>query len=335
MRAGHLPAAIPRVRRLLLLMASAAAVTAGAQELLLLGGATRERSLRETTHGWAVEYAQGLGENAYATLSWLNEGHVTAHHRDGHAAQLWGRASFLDRRLGAALGIGPYRYFDTEQAGLGASYANDHGWGVVYSAGLTWYADRRWLFHLRANRIDTRTGIDTTMLLAGVGYQLDAPSAPGPRPAAPALAGNTTRNEVALFHGRTILNSFESENSAATAFEYRRGLGPWVEWSAGWLNEGGNGVIRRNGATAQLWLVRPFLDHRLALAAGIGGYLAVNEETGTAGRRSDDDRVSGIATLTASWRLDSRWFARVSWNRVVTGYSRDTDVILMGVGLRF
>ena len=321
-----------RAPLLLLLSVSAVSLAAGAQELLLLGGATRERGLRETTHGWAIEYAHELGADTHATLAWINEGHVTDHHRDGHAAQLWARGLFFDGRLSAALGLGPYRYFDTEQAARGASYANDHGWGLVSSAGLAWHADRRWRFHLRVNRVDTRTSIDTTMLLAGVGLPLD--SAPVQGPAAAPPAGRTTNGEVALFLGRTILNSFGSETSPAVAAEYRRGLGRYVDWTVGWLNEGGNGIIRRNGVTTQLWLARAFLAGTITLGAGAGAYVAVNQEHAAA-VASDDERVSGLVTLTASYRFDPRWFARISWNRVVTRYDRDTDVILLGGGLRF
>jgi len=320
------------LRVLLVLAGIAAAFGADAQELLLLGGATHDSRVSASTYGWAVEYAQGLGEHAYVTLAWLNEGHIQDHHRDGSVAQVWGRVNLFDRRLSLALGIGPYSYFDTAQAEQGASYANDHGWGVIYSAGLTWYTDRRWLFNLRANRIETQTHVDTTMVLLGAGYQLDAPSTPGPRPTAPSIDGQTTQNEVALFVGQTILNSYESENSTAVAAEYRRGLGRYVDWTVGWLHEGGNHIIRREGVTTQLWLVRPFFDDRLTLGAGAGAYFVVSQENNSG---SDDERVSGIITLTGSYRFDPRWFARFSFSRIVTRYDRDTDVLLLGAGYRF
>lgn len=322
-------------RVVLLLAGILTAFSVDAQELLLLGGGTYDSDASKGTYAWAVEYAQGLGEHAYVTLAWLNEGHLDDHHRDGLAAQFWARANLFDRRLSLALGVGPYSYFDTAQAELGASYANDHGWGVIYSAGLTWYTDRRWLFNLRASRIAVKDSVDTTMVLIGAGYQLDAPSVPGPRPSAPPITGKTTNNEVALFLGSTILNSFESESSTAAAFEYRRGVGRYVDLTVGWLHEGGNEIIRREGATAQIWLVRPFLEQRLALGVGAGGYYAVSQENQTANGSKDDERLSGIVTLTASYRFDPRWFARLSWNRIVTRYDRDTDVILLGGGYRF
>ena len=45
--------------------------------------------------------------------------------------------------------------------------------------------------------------------------------------------------------------------------------------------------------------------------------------------------VSGIVTLTASYRFHPHWDLRTSWYRIVTSYDRDTDVLLGGVGYRF
>jgi len=195
-------------------------------------------------YAWSVEYAQGLGEHAYATLSWLNEGHLPDHHRDGPATQMW----------------------DTARTDGAASYANDHGGGLIFSGGLTGYTASRCLFHARANRIETHGKIDTTVVLLAAGDQLAAPDRPGPRPHAPAQTGRTTHNEIAFLFGRAILNSLESESSTAD---------------------------------------------------------------------EEDEYVSGLVTLTFSYRFDRRWLARLSWNRVVTGYDRDTDVILIGGGHRF
>jgi hypothetical protein len=320
------------LRVLFMLVGVLAASAADAQELVLLGGATHNDDLSAPTYGWAVEYAQGLGEHPYVTLAWLNEGHFQDHHRDGPAAQLWGRANLLRRRLSLCFGVGPYSYFDTAQAEQGASYANDHGWGVIFSAGLTWYTDRRWLFNLRVNRIETQTNVDTTMVLLGAGYQLDAPAVPGPRRTAPRVAQQTPRNQVVLFLGQTILNSYESENSTAAAAEYRLGLGRYVDWTAGWLHEGGNHIIRREGVTTQFWLARPFFRDHLTLGVGAGAYFVVSQENDDSG---DDERVSGILTLTGSYRFDPHWVARLSWDRVVTRYDRDTDVILFGGGYSF
>jgi hypothetical protein len=40
-------------------------------------------------------------------------------------------------------------------------------------------------------------------------------------------------------------------------------------------------------------------------------------------------------TMSASYRINQQWSARLSWNRTVTGYDRDTDIIMGGIGYRF
>lgn len=45
--------------------------------------------------------------------------------------------------------------------------------------------------------------------------------------------------------------------------------------------------------------------------------------------------MSGIVSISASYRLSDRWLTRITWNRVVTRYDRDTDVIQAGLGYRF
>jgi hypothetical protein len=47
------------------------------------------------------------------------------------------------------------------------------------------------------------------------------------------------------------------------------------------------------------------------------------------------DKVSVFITMTASYQLSTHWLARASWNRVLTGYNKDSDIFLAGVGYRF
>ena len=52
-------------------------------------------------------------------------------------------------------------------------------------------------------------------------------------------------------------------------------------------------------------------------------------------RSSGDGILSGLVSISASYRFTQHWSARVTWNRVVTRYSRDTDVLLGGIGYWF
>jgi hypothetical protein len=135
--------------------------------------------------------------------------------------------------------------------------------------------------------------------------------------------------------GETILNSFESQTSAAEAIEYRRGLTHWLDGTIGYLHEGSGITARRDGGTAQLWLTRAFLDERLTLGFGAGIYAAIHHGKNGDDRDTGDGILSGLVSVSASYRVTQHWSARVTWNRVVTRYSRDTDVIQGGVGYRF
>jgi hypothetical protein len=314
----------------LLLIGSAASF---AQELSLFGGAIEASGLKEQSYSWAFDYRHGLGEHAAVSFSWLNEGHVTNHHRDGQTVQLWARTSVLGRRLTLAAGAGPYLYYDTTRP-VGTQYADQHGWGGVFSLSATYYTDSRLFYELRVNRVVTGNSIDTTSALFGIGYQLDPPRSPGPLTGAAHQANKTTDNEVTVFVGQTIVNSFNSERSLATSIEYRHGLLTHLDWTVSWLNEGDARLVRRNGIASQLWAVREAFDRRVAIGVGLGPYVALDWHGGST-LPNNRERLSGIITASTAVRVTPRTFVRASWNRVLTDNSRDTDVVLIGAGYRF
>jgi hypothetical protein len=336
------------IRILILLVGILAASTASAQGQLEFGSGATHETNRESTYGWELDYSEELGQHAYMTLGWLNEGHQIDNHRDGLNSQIWARTDLIDSKLSIAAGVGPYFYFDTVRDGPHPSYAqyeNKHGPGLIYSAELTYYLDSPWLLYLRANRVIAESGSNTSMLLLGFGYRFGGrrdraqPSAPPES----SLTEGPLDDELTVALGRTSLNSFVSEGSSAYAVEYRHDLSRHVDWTVGWLEEGENNIIHRDGVTSQFWLVKPLRDDRLVLGIGAGVYVAVDQHDQTfvvmhhqpSGVDSDDDRLSGIISVMATWRFDPRWFIRGSFNRVVTHYDRDADVILLGAGYRF
>lgn len=317
-------------------IAAALAVASGsaaAQEFALYSGPLK--SGPDHTYSWSMDYTEGFGQYFAGSVTWLNEGHIPDHHRDGQLVQVWGRLPLAQRRLVFSLGVGPYRYFDTEVAKQGLGYSNTHGWGVVYSARATWYSTHRWTANLQLNRVQVSSGPSTTALLVGIGYQLDAPDTPGPRDFALARTHKVTNNEITLMAGQTILNSLDSQTSVAEAVEYRRGITNFIDATIGYLHEGNGLAARRDGGTAQLWLTRAFFDDRLTLGAGAGLYAAIHHGSDGDARSTGDGILSALVSVSASYRLTDHWAARVTWNRVMTRYSRDTDVILGGIGYRF
>ena len=307
-----------------------------AQELTWIAGGLKESGTNESSPVWAFEYLHPLNENIAASFSWLNEGHVPRHHRDGQTVQIWVRTAVLDRHVSLAVGVGPYRYFDTTVSSAGGGYANIHGSGAVASLAATYYTHSRWLYQLHFNRIVANNSINTNSLMFGIGYQLEPVSERGPQVSVPRQLEKTTSSEITAFLGRTIVNSFDSQRDAARALEYRLGLARYVDVTLGVLNEGDPRLVRRTGITAQIWVVREVLaSDRLILGIGFGPYLAIDRYRTPAPGEGGDSNFSWIFTATAAYRLSRHWDARLSWNRVNTNYNRDTDVILFGAGYRF
>jgi hypothetical protein len=98
--------------------------------------------------------------------------------------------------------------------------------------------DNRWLFSIQSNMIETSRSLDTFSVMAGIGYQLEAPHSAGQPAPASSKAEETAHNEITLFGGQTIVNSRDSENSTALMVEYRRSLGRHFNWTVGYLYSG-------------------------------------------------------------------------------------------------
>jgi hypothetical protein len=301
------------------------AVDARSQEISVLGGVRQNSETHTGTYMWQLEYMQGLSDHLAWSFSYLNEGHVPNHHRDGPVSQIWARTDVLQQRLSLAAGIGVYRYFDTTLQ-TNESYADNHGWGAISSLAVTWHIQGPWLMQLRGNWVHTEHDVDNLSALVGIGYQLDAPPAFKEQ----CLPEEVTNNEITLFLGQMIANSFNSDKSIAASVEYRRRLAPFLEWTVSSLYEGNNGVQDRFGLMTQLWAVRYFFDERLSLGIGGGPYFAIDRR-----HPGDDETVVGVFGLTASYRFMARWTVRLSWDRVLTNYDSDSDVILVGLGYLF
>jgi hypothetical protein len=306
-------------------------LAARSQDLTGAVGATRGSEGTDRTMGLSLSYSHDFVRYFAASFSYLNEGHLPGHHRDGFAPQLWvhsGRS--LGPRFSLAAGAGPYYYFDTVPADSDVGYADRRGRGIVYSLAATWRsASSRWLYQLRFNRVLVTDGLDTSTLLAGIGYRLDQDDEKW----LSALASRATsgpRSELTLLGGRSIVNSYESQRAWARGIEYRRVFGPMVNGSIALLDEGDGKLTRRRGIAAQGWIEPSFYDEKMTLGVGLGPYLATDDH-----RPEREPVLSGILSLTASYRLGDAWIARAIFSRVISGYHRDTDVILLGLGYRF
>lgn len=115
------------------------------------------------------------------------------------------------------------------------------------------------------------------------------------------------------------------------AVEYRRSIAPHVDVTMGFLNEGPGNNEQRYGVAGQVWAVRAFLDERLVFGIGFGPYVAHDRDRGQDGSTA----LNGVIGMTAGYSLGDHWVARFIWDRVLTNYSHDADILLVGLGYRF
>ncbi len=297
---------------------------AGAQEFHALGGVQQYPDVHDSTYAWQIEYMQPIKENFAWSFSYLNEGHTEWHHRDGALAQIWARTTESKAGLSVAAGAGIYRYFDTAPRSE-TTYSNNHGWGAVTSVAGAWRAYGPWLVELRANWVHAEHDVNSVSVLAGFGYRFGASTLLEKR--RPEVTMHD--NEVTLFLGQSVLNSFGASTGFSQGFEYRRHLGRFLQWTASVLHEGNNGEHQRTGVAGQLWAGRAFFDDRLSLGFGAGPYFTVDTHGG------DRDNVLGIFTMSAAYRFAPHWGVRFSWNRVGTNCNSDSDIFLGGAAYLF
>lgn len=119
---------------------------------------------------------------------------------------------------------------------------------------------------------------------------------------------------------------------------YAHDLGPHLEGSLSYRNEGHVPGHHRDGHAAQLWLKTQALFPELWLAAGVGPYHYFDTAIAEGDSGQDYDNAHGwgaIYGLTATWRpRASRWFYQVRVEHVETHGSLDTTMLLAAAGYR-
>ncbi len=310
---------------------------APAQELTLQYGTTRVRNEEGHDKSWQIDFRYRFLQNFAVSTSYLNEGHVPGHKRDGLATQLWGGIPLFRRAVSVDFGAGVYRFSDT-QPRPGGSYADVEGWAGIYSGSATYYLRSPWYFRLTANTVRPGKDASTNTYGLGVGYRLwkgDGQSCPLPSETPCKSSSRTTGDEVTAFVGQSVVNSIQDQKGVAAGLEIRKGIYDHLDGSISWLYEGDKDVIRRNGVAGELWLVDGYLDRRLTLGIGGGAYAFVDKRNPNSQRGGNPGDLGGILSLTTGWRIADHWVTRFNWHRVVSGNNRDTDIFMAGAGYRW
>ena len=320
--------------RLALLFLLCAGPWLRAQELTFLGG-KMDAGQAGSSYSWQLDYRQNFFTYLAGSFAYINEGHVPGHHRDGDALQIWGRLPFDDGKFSIGLGAGAYFFYDTQVSPLGGS-ADVHGTAPIYSLSMTRYFSNRWYGRLMVNRILPSAQIQSTTFALGLGYWFgrDLKPVPGKLGDAPAMKEYVTDNELTVFGGQSVVNTFFSEQARAFALDYRRGLAPHVDWTVTAIYEGDPQIIRRNGLATQVWAVNTFFDDKVFVGAGLGPYFFIDHRHPASGQKFPAV-IAPIVSFTVGRQLTEHWLARLTWDRVITSNSRDSDIFLIGLGYRW
>lgn len=135
------------------------------QELSFSAGKAVYNDKNDTALAWQGEYRNDFHRNIAASVSYLNEGHVTGRKRDGLALQGWGVTHLLEEKLLLGLGLGPYRYHSTNCAKI------ERGWAAMASVSATYYVEPSWFIRANWSRIEDPNDGDSDLFLAGGGLR--------------------------------------------------------------------------------------------------------------------------------------------------------------------
>lgn len=305
---------------------------ADAQWLGLSAGGILNNNPFARSYAWKIEYYDNIADNFLWSFIWYNEGHIKNHHRDGMLLQAWYRQPLVQDKLFIAAGAGPFYFFDTTKDHA-PGYEDVHAFAAGAGIDIWYYMTPRWALKTGAMFVLSEgANANTVSLTLGAIYKFEDEQTTRGRVPYLEYEGS---NEITVYLGQTIVNSFQSQKSMAVMVDYRRNIFKYLDVSAAFLNEGDSDVIRRNGIIMQLWPTRRFAGGRLSLGAGLGAYIALDRHN-NAPANTSTSALAGIITMSAGYRLSFAPISlRASWNRTVTSYNRDTDIIMGGVGYYF
>jgi hypothetical protein len=137
-----------------------------AGELSFLAGNVTYNNDNNKGTAWQVDYRQSFMEYLGLSVSYLNEGHVADHKRDGFMAQGWLISpKFLYQKFSLGLGVGPYFSSDTYKGEI------DHNWALATTLSLTFYINDTFFVRGNWNRITVSGNADTDVATAGIGFR--------------------------------------------------------------------------------------------------------------------------------------------------------------------
>lgn len=142
------------------------------------------------------------------------------------------------------------------------------------------------------------------------------------------LAPVAHAGELNIGVGESVDNGATNDRDTAWSVEYRRVFRDRFAWSVTYLNEGHKPNLKRDGVAGGLWALAE--SNGWSLSAGAGAYASFATRT-DGGTHANQHRLNGLVGATVGRRFVDGTL-RLSWLRVLTGNSTDSDNFLLGVG---
>ncbi len=142
------------------------------------------------------------------------------------------------------------------------------------------------------------------------------------------LSVGARAGELTVGIGESVDNSAAGERDTAWSVEYRRVFAERFAWAVAYLNEGHKPNFKRDGVAGSLWAVVENNGWSLSAGGGLHAGFATRTDGDT---HVNQHRLNGLVGATVGRRFTTASL-RLSWQRILTTNSTDSDNFLLGVG---
>lgn len=307
-----------RIAFLLLCIASSTA-QAYEEDISVSCGRLKPNYQHATTFTCGVNLSYGLTDWSAVNAVYLNEGHPENHHRDGFALQASFYRDFNDWRV--QLSTGPYYSMDTTRQADGA-VLNDKHLGLLSSLALKWHPNQRdWYVGIGYNNVwmPNRLNSNSVLLLVGTDIQNVGGNANG---------GEVSKMKVGLWIGPADTTNPGTKVTNGGQLELAFPIDDQFSYSIAGLYEGNTTLAMRKGVMAQGWYNEKLKNW--TISAGVGPYLAHDSL-----RDNRATNLLAVASVRATYQLTRRTNIGLDFNRVISFYHKDADMIMFGIQRAF
>lgn len=295
------------------------------------GGDEEDRSMQG--RAFELRFGKEIRKNTRIDIVHYNEGHPQNNHRDGFALQGVYRFS-PSKSFAMEFALGPYLGFNTtthfSSGGDDAIQLNDKDVGVLGSVGLLYFPrllGKSAHLRLQYNHVEMPGAPDSDALLAGIGFDIESKGDTG-------RSENQGTLEIAALLSHFITNHTVTSSSQGFHMEIRKEIRSHLGVSIGYLKEGDDELVQRNGIPLQFWYSAS-IGAKWSLAAGAGPYFSRDKD------HSGVD-VNGIISLEAKREFPKDINLVFRFNRIMDinnnpleNQENDRDVFEIGLSKEF